>query len=70
MDLLKTAGFLFLGIGLGIPAIYGLYKFIEFILGDVALLVKIPTLLILIGFLFLVVSAVWDRLKEEKIEGV
>ena len=70
MDLLKMLGFLCLGIGGGILIGYGIYGLIRAILGEVPLLVKIPLVLVILGFVFLIGTAVRDRLKEEKIEGI
>lgn len=67
MDLLRSLGFLCLGIGVGAPLAYGIYKFI---LVDIEIWIKGIVLLIILGFLFLIFSAIRDRLKEEKIEGV
>ncbi|MEA1993258.1 MAG: hypothetical protein U9N35_02520 [Euryarchaeota archaeon] len=65
MDSLKTAGFLCIAIGIGVPVIYGVY---EFIISETSVLIKIPVLLAVLGFLFLMTSAIRDRLKEEKVE--
>ncbi|RLF94837.1 hypothetical protein DRN45_02535 [Thermococci archaeon] len=67
MDLLRSLGFLCLGIGVGAPLAYGIYKFI---LADIEIWIKGIVLLIILGFLFLIFSAIRDRLKEEKIEGI
>lgn len=67
MDLLRSLGFLCLGIGVGGPLVYGIYKFIQ---ADIEIWIRIPIILVILGFLFLVFSAIRDRLKEEKIEGV
>ncbi|MCD6127921.1 MAG: hypothetical protein J7J21_06090 [Methanomicrobia archaeon] len=70
MDILRVLGFLTLGVGIGVPLLYGIYKLIPLIFGSTPLWVCISIILICAGFLLLVASAIRDRLKEEKIEGV
>ena len=70
MDILRTLGFLALSVGIGVPLLYGIYKLIPLIFGSTPLWVCISIILIGAGLLLLVLSAIRDRFKEEKIEGV
>ncbi len=65
---LWNIGFAFLAVGIAIPAVYALYKFV---LSPIAWYWRLSIIFILVGLVFLTASAVKDRLEasppEEKV---
>jgi membrane protein implicated in regulation of membrane protease activity len=58
---LWTVGFALLAVGIGIPVMYGLY---EFVLASIPWYWRLSVLLIVVGFLVLLVSAIRDRIRQ------